>query len=65
MKLLKTAMLGLAGATLLGGAAQAQTLYIVGSIMDYKESPAHSGFDFTNPNETGRCGCGESFTVKK
>ena len=41
------------------------TLYIVGSIMDYKESPAHSGFDFTNPNETGRCGCGESFTVKK
>jgi iron-sulfur cluster assembly protein len=40
------------------------TLYIVGSVMDYKESPAHSGFDFTNPNETGRCGCGESFTVK-
>lgn len=40
------------------------TLFIVGSIMDYKESPTHSGFDFTNPNETGRCGCGESFTVK-
>ena len=40
------------------------TLYIVGSVMDYKESPTHSGFDFTNPNETGRCGCGESFTVK-
>jgi iron-sulfur cluster assembly protein len=40
------------------------TLYIVGSVMDYKENPTHSGFDFTNPNETGRCGCGESFTVK-
>lgn len=39
-------------------------LYIVGSIMDYKESPTHSGFDFTNPNETARCGCGESFSVK-
>ncbi|HEU0118579.1 MAG TPA: iron-sulfur cluster assembly accessory protein [Alphaproteobacteria bacterium] len=41
------------------------TLFIVGSVMDYKESPTHSGFDFTNPNETGRCGCGESFTVKQ
>jgi iron-sulfur cluster assembly protein len=39
------------------------TLFIVGSTMDYKEGPTHSGFDFTNPNETGRCGCGESFTV--
>jgi iron-sulfur cluster assembly accessory protein len=38
-------------------------LYIIGSVMDYKESPAHSGFDFANPNETGRCGCGESFSV--
>jgi len=40
-------------------------LFIVGSVMDYKESPAHSGFDFQNPNETGRCGCGESFTTKE
>ncbi|MFY9287220.1 MAG: iron-sulfur cluster assembly accessory protein [Alphaproteobacteria bacterium] len=39
------------------------TLFIVGSVMDYKESPTHSGFDFANPNETGRCGCGESFSV--
>lgn len=39
-------------------------LYIVGSVMDYKESPTHSGFDFVNPNETARCGCGESFSVK-
>lgn len=41
------------------------TLFIVGSTMDYKETPTHSGFDFANPNETGRCGCGESFTVKQ
>lgn len=41
------------------------TLFIVGSVMDYKESPTQSGFDFVNPNETGRCGCGESFTVKQ
>jgi len=39
------------------------SLFIVGSVMDYKESPTHSGFDFANPNETGRCGCGESFSV--
>ena len=40
-------------------------LYIIGSVMDYKESPTRAGFDFTNPNETGRCGCGESFSVEK
>ncbi len=39
------------------------TLYIVGSVMDYKETELRSGFDFINPNETGRCGCGESFSV--
>jgi iron-sulfur cluster assembly protein len=38
-------------------------LYIVGSVMNYSESPTRSGFDFANPNETGRCGCGESFSV--
>jgi iron-sulfur cluster assembly protein len=39
------------------------SLFIVGSVMDYKESPTRSGFDFANPNEVGRCGCGESFSV--
>jgi iron-sulfur cluster assembly protein len=39
------------------------TLFIVGSVMDYKESATHSGFDFANPNEVARCGCGESFSV--
>ena len=28
-------------------------LYIIGSVMDYKESPTHAGFDFANPNEVG------------
>jgi len=41
------------------------TLYIIGSVMDYKESATRAGFDFINPNETGRCGCGESFSVAK
>ena len=40
-------------------------LYIVGSTMDYKQDALHSGFDFINPNETARCGCGESFSVAK
>jgi iron-sulfur cluster assembly protein len=40
-------------------------LYLTGSTMDYKEGMEHSGFDFINPNETGRCGCGESFSVAK
>lgn len=39
------------------------TLYIIGSVMDYTETSTRSGFDFINPNETGRCGCGESFSV--
>jgi iron-sulfur cluster assembly protein len=38
-------------------------LYMTGSVMDYREDALRSGFEFTNPNETGRCGCGESFTV--
>jgi iron-sulfur cluster assembly protein len=40
-------------------------LHIIGSTMDYKQTPLHSGFDFINPNETARCGCGESFSVSK
>jgi iron-sulfur cluster assembly protein len=38
-------------------------LYIVGTEMDYVEEKLKSGFVFTNPNEKGRCGCGESFHV--
>lgn len=38
-------------------------LYILGSEMDYIEEELSSGFVFTNPNEKGKCGCGESFHV--
>ncbi len=38
-------------------------LYIVGSEMDYQEEELSSGFTFRNPNEKGKCGCGESFHV--
>ena len=39
------------------------TMFIFGSEMDYVESKLESGFVFRNPNEKGRCGCGESFHV--
>lgn len=38
-------------------------MYLLGSELDYRESKMESGFVFTNPNEKGRCGCGESFSV--
>ena len=37
--------------------------HIVGTVMDFEESALETGFTFTNPNEKGRCGCGESFNV--
>lgn len=39
------------------------TLFILGTEMDYVEEKLQSGFVFRNPNEKGRCGCGESFHV--
>jgi len=41
----------------------AATMFLIGSEMDYKEDKLQSGFTFTNPNEKGRCGCGESFHI--
>jgi iron-sulfur cluster assembly accessory protein len=41
----------------------AAIMFIIGSEMDYVEDRLQSGFVFTNPNETSRCGCGESFSV--
>jgi iron-sulfur cluster assembly protein len=38
-------------------------LYVTGTEMDYHEAATNAGFVFNNPNETGRCGCGESFHV--
>lgn len=34
-----------------------------GVVMDYVTEGLNSGFKFTNPNQKGECGCGESFTV--
>jgi len=42
----------------------ASLMYLLGATMDWREDIFTSGFTFTNPNETGRCGCGESFMVK-
>lgn len=39
------------------------TMFILGTEMDYVEDKLQSGFTFRNPNEKGRCGCGESFHV--
>lgn len=38
-------------------------LFLVGMEIDYIEDPIKSGFVFNNPNEKGRCGCGDSFHV--
>ena len=42
---------------------QAAIMFLLGSTMDFKKEKFKSGFTFTNPNETERCGCGESFSV--
>ena len=38
-------------------------MYLLGTEMDYKKEELSSTFVFKNPNETERCGCGESFNV--
>ena len=38
-------------------------MYLFGTEMDYKKEEFSSNFVFKNPNETERCGCGESFKV--
>ncbi|KAF8795085.1 iron-sulfur cluster assembly 1 homolog, mitochondrial-like [Argiope bruennichi] len=42
--------------------AKAQ-MTLLGSEMDFLESPLASEFVFNNPNIKGTCGCGESFTI--
>ena len=39
----------------------AAIMYLLGTEMDYKKEELSSTFVFNNPNETQRCGCGESF----
>eukprot|EP01127_Copromyxa_protea_P002159 TRINITY_DN1204_c0_g1_i1.p1 TRINITY_DN1204_c0_g1~~TRINITY_DN1204_c0_g1_i1.p1 ORF type:complete len:123 (+),score=20.33 TRINITY_DN1204_c0_g1_i1:224-592(+) len=38
-------------------------LAVVGTEMDYVSDPLRSEFVFRNPNATGQCGCGESFSI--
>ena len=38
-------------------------MYLLGTEMDYKKEDFSSTFVFNNPNETERCGCGESFKI--
>ena len=38
-------------------------IYLIGTEMDYKKEEFSSTFVFNNPNETERCGCGESFKI--
>ena len=39
------------------------SMFLIGSEMIFKKEALSAGFDFINPNEKGRCGCGESFNV--
>jgi iron-sulfur cluster assembly protein len=38
---------------------------LFGMEVGFEQTKMSSGFTFTNPNETGRCGCGESFSVER
>jgi len=38
-------------------------LYVAGTRIDWREEVFGSQFEITNPNSTGGCGCGESFSV--
>ncbi len=39
------------------------SLFLIGTVMDYEVKALSAGFTFSNPNEKGRCGCGESFHI--
>lgn len=38
-------------------------VYLEGTELNFTKEGLNEGFEFTNPNEKNRCGCGESFTV--
>lgn len=38
-------------------------LYLDGTVVDFVKSGLNEGLEFSNPNVTGECGCGESFQV--
>lgn len=37
--------------------------YVMGLTMEWQKNGLNEGFEFVNPNERDRCGCGESFRV--
>ena len=39
------------------------TMFLLGSVMDYRTDKLSSRFVFENPNEKSTCGCGESFSI--
>ena len=39
------------------------TMFLLGSVMDFKTDKLASRFVFDNPNEKSTCGCGESFSI--
>ena len=41
------------------------TLFLLGTVMDFKVDKMSSGFTFTNPNEVSACGCGESVQLEQ
>jgi iron-sulfur cluster assembly protein len=38
-------------------------VYINGLVMDWVRNGLNEGFEFNNPNERDKCGCGESFRI--
>jgi iron-sulfur cluster assembly protein len=42
---------------------QKDDVYLNGTVIDYVRQGLNEGFEFRNPNERDRCGCGESFRV--
>jgi iron-sulfur cluster assembly accessory protein len=44
-------------------ADQMSFMYLMGTAIDYVEGLQGAGFKFNNPNTTGSCGCGSSFSV--
>ena len=38
-------------------------VFLAGTVLDFSDGLNGKGFEFSNPNEIARCGCGESFTV--
>jgi iron-sulfur cluster assembly protein len=38
-------------------------VYLQNMTVDYVRQGLNEGFEFSNPNERDRCGCGESFRI--